>query len=108
MEASDSTVGGKQIFLHQSNRGFAALGAANGQKNERFSRKTATPELNFTRENLHFLHEMWANETARKSRKNPFMSPSGRSLCGKNPEKLKKKIVAFQATFECNSPVRHG
>ena len=50
---------------------------------------------------------MWPNETARKLRKIPFLSPSGRSLRDQNPEKLKENL-AFQATFECNSPVRHG
>ena len=107
LEASDSTVGGKQVFFPESNRGFAVSGAENGQRNRLFFWKTATPELNFARENLHFVHEMWPNETARKSRKNPFMSPSGRNLCVKNPEELKKN-VAFQPTFECNSPVKHG
>ena len=69
MEASDSTIGDKRVFLPHSNRGFAVSGAQNVQKNRIFVRKNATPELDFVAENLRFRYKIGSNETALKLRK---------------------------------------
>ena len=97
----------KQNFSTHSNRGFAVSREEKNQKNLLFIGKSAIPELNFVHANLGFFHEMWPSEAAQKSRKIRFLRPSGRELCAKDSEKLKKKW-AFQTRFECNSPVRHG
>jgi hypothetical protein len=106
-EASDCAEEDKQNFSTHSNRGFAVSREEKNQKNLLFIGKSAIPELNFVHANLGFFHEMWPSEAAQKSRKIRFLRPSGRELCAKDSEKLKKKW-AFQTRFECNSPVRHG
>ena len=124
-KASDCAVEDKRNFSTRSNRGFAVSREEKDQKNlpkewtcRTYFRlqdqknllligKSAIPELNFVHEKLCFLHEMWPNEAAQKSRKVRLLRPSGRELCAKDSEKLKKKW-AFRARFECNSPVRHG
>ena len=67
------------------------------KKTDVWSEKSAIPELNFGHENLRFLHEMWPNEAAKKSRKIPFLSPSRRKLYAKDIlEKLDEKTDLFR------------
>ena len=106
-KASDCAVEDKRNFSTRSKRGFAVSREEKDQKNLLLIGKSAIPELNFVHEKLCFLQEMWPNETAQKSRKIRLLRPSGRELCAKDSEKLKKKW-AFRARFECNSPVIHG
>ena len=81
----------KEVFSTHSNRGFAVSREEKDQKNLLLIGKSAIPELNFVHEKLCFLHEMWPNEAAQKSRKIRLLRPSGRDLCAKDSVKLKKK-----------------
>ena len=69
LETSNSAAGDKGDFVPPSNRGFAVSGAQNIPKNKIFVRKDATPELDFSGENLRFRYKTWSNETALKIRK---------------------------------------
>ena len=106
LEASDSTIGDKRVFLPQSNRGFAVSGAQNIHKNSIFVRKDATSELDFEAENLRFRYKMWSNETALKQRKKtifePFREEPQSPKSGETEEKYGLSSL-FRLQFSCET-----